>query len=133
MLRWLYDIDVHNFSIPFSFSIPRHSFEDSKQICRDNNHRIIWFLEGRQKYFGFWTHFVENTRHEKNYPLNTLKRVEGRAEIPKVERMKQKIIFRLFTSSTISEMCSIQKWCLTAFSMQQESLHCCRWQQYSTF
>ena len=39
------------------------------KFWRDNNHRIIWFWEGRQKDFGFWTHFVENTRHRKNYPL----------------------------------------------------------------
>ena len=56
------NIDAHNFHISFSFSIPRHSFEDSKQFCRDNNHRIIWFWEGRQKHFGVWTHFVENTQ-----------------------------------------------------------------------
>ena len=43
------NMNATNFYVPFSFSIPKHSFEVSELFCRDH-HRTIYFEKVAKKF-----------------------------------------------------------------------------------
>jgi hypothetical protein len=58
---------VKTLTIYFPISFPKLKFE-----CRE----LLWFWEERQNDFGFWTHFVENTRLRRKQHLKKNKNTE---------------------------------------------------------